>query len=176
MRMLAAVSLLMLCGGQALSAQIVFGGEVHLGLQNWTSAGGGGDSKLGIGAGGLLGIGFQVDSSNKLIIGPGLDLSAWSSSESGTTAYIEMTDIGAGALARFGNLVLTAGSGISTITAGVRANGHDTRYTYSGDQVNFYQVGIAYRLKPFLIGLSSTSYTGIGKDCGHVDIRVGFGK
>jgi hypothetical protein len=183
MKKIMVVAALVLSGINTVLSQIDvgFGGTLYLAPQYWSKIGVKDDPKFGIGFGALGGIGIAIDQTDKMVFGPHVAVSRWNADYSGkansatSSVYVEMTELGAGMLAVFDDIYLTAAMGRAVIGSGMTVDGKEIKYEYDGDKYTYYHVGLGYKMDLLMFGLGFVSYSGYARYCNHAEFRVGIG-
>lgn len=157
-----------------------FGGQLFLALQNWSRVGDKSDSKMGMGIGGSLGIGYQFDDM-KFLIGPQFWYNSWEAdysqkSQSATdSVYVKMSDVGMALMTYFDEFFLEIGAGKSTISSAMVVNGQEIAYSYDGDQFNYTSVSLGMKYELFMFGIGMKNYDGLAKYADHFNFMIGLG-
>lgn len=157
-----------------------FGGQLFLALQNWSRVGDKSDSKMGMGIGGSLGIGYQFDDM-KFLIGPQFWYNSWEAdysqkSQSATdSVYVKMSDVGMALMTYFDDFFLEIGAGKSTISSAMVVNGQEIAYSYDGKQFNYTSVSLGMKYELFMFGIGMKNYDGLAKYADHFNFMIGLG-
>ena len=165
------------------SQDLGLSGNLYFALQNWTKVGDGTDPKIGIGLGGTIGIGLNLDSSMTVAVGPHFAYNAWGANYSEkANSYTEsvtlnMQDVGLELSLVWDDISIFMGAGESkmehfmTLTDGQKI----PYYGLDGRSANYTTVGFTFAMAPFLIGANVHSYADFAKDVSRIEFRVGLG-
>lgn len=157
-------------------------GNLYAALENWSKVGDGSDSKIGFGAGGMIGLALSFDSTMTFAAGPHFSYNAWSADYSKKpqsftqTVVLNMEDTGIELSLVFDDIGVFMGAGKSkmehymTLTSGTKV----PYYGLDGKTTNYTSVGITFTLAPLFIGAGYTSYADFAKDASRLEIRIGL--
>jgi hypothetical protein len=155
------------------------GGDLYLALENWSRVGTSGDSKMGVGFGGMIGAGLRIDEM-KVIVGPHASYNRWSAdysqkAQSATdSVYVTMSDTGVEFKAHFDDLFIQLGTGSSKIGSGMIVSGKDIQYPYSGEGYTYKSVGIGGKFDAIMLAVNATSYSGYAQYANRIEFILGL--
>ncbi len=154
------------------------GGDAYFALQNWPDVGMPDDTKLGYGFGGSIGVGVQIDEM-KFLVGPHIGISEWTADYSHKpnsitdSVYVSMADMGMQVTMEFDDVIISMGSGSSTISSGYKVNGVDYKYAYNDESYPYSTVFLGFKSDIWMLGVGMVNYKGYAKDASRVDFRLG---
>jgi hypothetical protein len=163
----------------AKGISLAFGGDLYVGLQNWSKVGASGDTKLGFGLGGALLVGMRIDEM-RVLVGPHFAVSRWSADyshkpQSATdSVYVEMMDTGLLFKASFDDLFIQLGSGSAGIGSGMVVGGQTIKYPYDGDRYTYRMVGLGAQWGLWMVGINAVSYSGYARYCNRAELIFGL--
>jgi hypothetical protein len=157
-------------------------GNIYAALENWSKVGDDSDSKIGMGAGGMLGLALSFDSTMTFAVGPHFAYNAWTADYSQKaqsfteTVVLNMEDTGVELSLVFDDIGVFMGVGKSKMEHYMTLKG-GTKVPYyglDGKSTDYKSVGFTFAISPFFIGAGYTSYADFAKDASRLEIRFGL--
>ena len=167
----------------SLSQDFGFSGNIYIAMQGWSKVGDDSDSKIGIGAGGMIGLALSFDSSMTFAVGPHFSYNSWTADYSKKansfteSVALNMQDTGLELSLVFDGMGVYMGAGKSKMEHFmILTNGTKVPYYgLDGKTTDYTSVGFTFALSPFFVGAGYTSYAGFAKDASRVEFRLGLG-